>query len=140
MSNIDAFASSPYRQPLSTGGRRQLDVMQERANELRRLADDAPDRRANLLGVAQRLKGLAQQADFAAFGRLARLKPHAGPERAPQAEARPGNGPTNDARGPERPAQARGFGAALGGSLLGGSLLGDSLQGGALGRSLDIDA
>jgi hypothetical protein len=75
MSSIDQFNASPFRLPLSSGARRSLDIMQERANELRRLADAAPDRRSDLLGVAQRLEGLAQQADFADFGRLARLSP-----------------------------------------------------------------
>jgi hypothetical protein len=50
-----------------------LEVMQERASALRRLADKAPDRRANLLDVAQRLEGLASHAALAAFGRTAHL-------------------------------------------------------------------
>lgn len=73
MSNIDRFEFSPFQVALSSRGKRSLEVMQERANALRRLADEAPDRRASLLDVAQRLEGLATHAALAAFGRTARL-------------------------------------------------------------------
>ncbi len=73
MSSIDRFETSPFRSPLSSGGKRSLDVMQERASALRRLADEAPDRRTSLLDVAQRLEGLANHAALAAFGQTARL-------------------------------------------------------------------
>lgn len=73
MSSIDRFDTSPFRLPLSSGGRRSLEVIQERASALRRLADETPDRRASLLDVAQRLEGLANHAALAAFGRTAHL-------------------------------------------------------------------
>ena len=118
MSITDPLNASPFRLPLSAGGRRSLDVMQARASELRRLADAAPERRTDLLGVAQRLEGLAHQADFAAFGRLARLSPDSAERQRPTA----GSGP----------AQRIGGQAAARGSLLDDAF--------APGRTIDIEA
>lgn len=84
MSSIDL--ANPYRAPLSSSGQRSLNVMQERAVALRRLAEETPDRRANLLDVAQRLEGLANQAALAVFGQSARLSDR--PAEAPNAEKR----------------------------------------------------